>query len=237
MYTGPHTGSADVRSRGEAVFAELKARLLAGELGVGRRLGEERLAESLGVSRTPVREALHRLHTEGLVVRHPDGGFLPSVPDVHVMRTLYEVRVGLEIQALRRPASLGTHHDTEALERLQGEWLTLREDDPEPTPDCVVLDEAFNVTLAAAAGNPVIVDFLRTVNDRIRIVRMQDFLTRDRITQTIDQHLDIVAAALDGNTELAVTRFDIHLTESLAVVEERTLRAIAAMAMTESEDR
>jgi DNA-binding GntR family transcriptional regulator len=237
MYTGPDTGIADVRSRGETVFAELKARLLAGELGVGRRLGEERLAEALGVSRTPVREALHRLHTEGLVVRHPDGGFGPSVPDVQVMRTLYEVRVGLEIQALRRPASLGTGHDTEALERLQGEWLTLRDDDPEPTPDFVMLDEAFHVALAAAAGNPVIVDFLRTVNERIRIVRMQDFLTSDRIAQTIEQHLDIVGAVLAGNTELAVTRFDNHLTESLVVVEERTLHAIAVMAMTESEER
>jgi DNA-binding GntR family transcriptional regulator len=237
MYTGSDTGNAHVRSRGEIVFVELKARLLAGELGVGRRLGEERLAEELGVSRTPVREALHRLHTEGLVIRHPEGGFLPSVPDVHLMRTLYEVRVGLEVQALRRPASLGLRHDTEALERLQDEWRMLRDDDPEPTPDFVVLDEAFHVTLAASAGNPVIVDFLRTVNERIRIVRMQDFLTSDRIAQTIEQHLDIVGAVLDGNTELAVTRFDNHLTESLVVVEERTLRAIAVMATTEAEDR
>lgn len=234
MYTGPDTRTG---SRSEVVFAELKTRLLSGEFGVGRRLGEERLAEALGVSRTPVREALHRLHAEGLVVRHPEGGFLPAVPDVVVMRTLYEVRVGLEVQALRRPASLGARHDRPALERLREEWRALREDDPEPAPEFVLLDESFHVGLAAAAGNAVLVEFLRTVNDRIRIVRMQDFLTADRVTQTIEQHLEIVDAVLDGDTELAVTRFDNHLTESLVVVEERTLRAIALMATSESEDR
>jgi DNA-binding GntR family transcriptional regulator len=231
MYTDPYT---DTVSRGERVFSDLKARLLAGDFPVGRRLGEERLAALLAVSRTPVREALHRLHAEGLVVRHPDGGFVPTVPDVATMRTFYEVRVGLEIQALRRPASLGTTHDPGRVEQLHAEWSALREDGPAPTPDFVMLDESFHVTLAEAAGNPVLVEFLRTVNERIRIVRMQDFLTSDRIGETIEQHLGIAEAVLDGETEVAVARFASHLSESLAVVEERTLQAIALMATREA---
>jgi DNA-binding GntR family transcriptional regulator len=234
MYTGADTGT---RSRGEVVFGELKARLLTGELGVGRRLGEERLAEALGVSRTPVREALHRLHAEGLVTRHRDGGFVPTVPDVTAMRTLYEVRVALEMQALRRPASLGTRHDLAAIEQLRDEWRGLRDDPAEPAPEFVLLDEAFHVGLAEAAGNQVIVELLCTVNDRIRIVRMQDFLTADRVALTIAQHLEILEAVLDSDSELAVTRFDRHLSESLAVVEERTLRAVALMAVSELEGR
>jgi len=79
MYTAGYT---EQPSRGEVVFTELKARLLAGEFPLGARLGEERLAGLLDVSRTPVREALHRLHTEGFVQRHADGGFTPTVPDV-----------------------------------------------------------------------------------------------------------------------------------------------------------
>ncbi|MET0420459.1 MAG: GntR family transcriptional regulator [Acidimicrobiia bacterium] len=226
MYTDPYTAAAP---RGERVFAELKARLLAGEFPLGRRLGEERLAAALDVSRTPVREALHRLHSEGLVQRDAEGGFRPSVPDVAGMRTLYEVRITLEVAALRRPAELGTAHDRHQLLELRDEWQALADDEPPATPEFVLLDEAFHVGLADAAGNPVLVEFLRVVNERIRMVRMQDFLTDDRVTHTIAEHLEIVDALLAGDHELAITEFEAHLHESLAVVEERTLRALARM--------
>ena len=230
MYTASY---ADPASRGEHVYADLKARLLAGEFALGRRLGEERLAAVLDVSRTPVREALHRLHAEGLVTRHPEGGFMPTVPDVATMRLLYEVRVGLEIQALRRPQLHGTTHDRTRVEQLHDEWRSLQADEPVANPDFVLLDESFHLTLADAAGNSVLVEYLRTVNERIRIVRMQDFLTEDRIHETIAQHLDISGALLDSDVELAVTRFEAHLRESLEVVEQRTVQAIALMASKE----
>jgi DNA-binding GntR family transcriptional regulator len=230
VYTNSYS---DATSRAEHVFARLKAQLLAGEFPLGRRLGEERLAALLGVSRTPVREALLRLHTEGLVARHPDGGFMPTVPDVATMRTLYEVRMGLEVQALRRPALLGTTHDHVRLVELEQEWQALREDEPAPSPEFVLLDEAFHLALADSAGNAVLVEFLRIVNERIRIVRMQDFLSADRITTTIAQHLEICEAVLHGDPEVAVERFDAHLKESLDVVEQRTIQAIAQMAAKE----
>jgi DNA-binding GntR family transcriptional regulator len=227
MYTESGTERGSQRER---VFAELKHRLLGGEFPLGARLVEERLGAILETSRTPVREALVRLHTEGLVVRHSDGGFVPMVPDVATMRTLYEVRVGLEMQALRRPASFGTTHDQEQLVALREEWEVIGAEVPVAAPDFVLLDEAFHVGLAEAAGNGVLVEFLGAVNDRIRIVRMQDFLTADRVSETVEQHLAIVDAVLEGEIELAVALFDAHLTESLLVVEERTLRAIARMA-------
>jgi DNA-binding GntR family transcriptional regulator len=93
----------------------------------------------------------------------------------------------------------------------------------------VVLDESFHVSLAAAAGNPPLVDVLRQVNDRIRLVRMQDFLTAERITETIDDHVAIVEAVLAGRLEDAEDRFSEHLEHSIAVVEERVSRAIARM--------
>jgi len=230
VYTDPYTDEA--APRGERVFAELKRRLLAGEEPLGRRLGEERLASALGVSRTPVREALHRLLSEGLVQRDAEGGFRPTVPDVVGMRTLYEVRIGLETQALRRPSSIGAEHDRARLLDLRDEWLALADDVPPATPEFVLLDEAFHTTLADAAGNAVLVEFLRVVNERIRVVRMQDFLTVDRVVDTIREHLSIVDAVLRGDCDAAVQEFDVHLHDSLAVVEERTLRALARMSAT-----
>ena len=100
VYTKPYAADRPVEGvrRGEIAYAKLKRRLLLGEFALNVRLGEERLAGLLGVSRTPVREALMRLLAEGIVVRASDGGYLPSVPDVALMRHLYAVRIGLDVQ-------------------------------------------------------------------------------------------------------------------------------------------
>ena len=111
--------------QGDRAYRILKTRLLVGEFPPNVRLGEERLASMLEVSRTPIREAFKRLESEGLVGSHPDGGYQPIVPDVTVMRHLYEVRSGLELQALQRPARMGTRHDPAILEPLRDQWRAL----------------------------------------------------------------------------------------------------------------
>ena len=171
-----------------------------------------------------------RLHAEGLIRRSPDGGYLPTVPDVELMRHLYEVRISLELQALHRPARHATRHDPDALEVVRDEWRALAEDEPVPDPSFVILDESFHQALAEAAGNPVLADLLRHVNERIRVVRMQDFLIPGRITETIEEHLAIVDAVLDGDIAEAERRFGLHVSLSLAVVEARVARAINRMA-------
>lgn len=211
--------------RSELAYGELKRRLLAGEFRLGARLKEARLATALGVSRTPIREALLRLHSEGHVSRHSDGGFVPVVPDVGQIRSLYEVRAGLELQAIRR----GTH-DLHAVEALIGEWQALADDEPEPAPSFVLVDESFHVGLAEAAGNPVLAEVLRQINERIRTVRMVDFLTGDRIASTIEEHVALGQAVLRGAVDDASQLFIAHLDVSQAVVEHRVASAIARMA-------
>jgi DNA-binding GntR family transcriptional regulator len=231
MYTASHAeGAVSSDRRGDVAYAELKRRLLAGDFRLNVRLGEERLAALIGVSRTPVREALHRLHAEGFVRRAVDGGWEPVAPDVDRMRHLYEVRAGLEIQALQRPGRLGARHDTETLRQLAADWTALATDPlPDATPEFVFLDESFHETLAAAAGNPSLVELLHQLNERIRLVRMHDFVTPERIAQTIEEHLGLVGAVLDGDLAEAERRFVVHLDRSIAVVEERVARAVARM--------
>jgi DNA-binding GntR family transcriptional regulator len=224
-----YTTAAEVASRGDEAYRALKTRLLLGDFPANVRLGEERLASLIGVSRTPVREAMQRLHAEGLVDRHPDGGYRPMVPDVTRMRHLYEVRSGLELQALVRPSRHGTRHDPAIVEPLRDEWRRLAQVPPEPDPNFVLLDEAFHLALAMAAGNQVIVDMLRQVNERIRVVRMLDFLTEPRITLTIAEHVELSERVLAGDMVGAESCFVAHLAGSMAVVEERVQQAIARM--------
>jgi DNA-binding GntR family transcriptional regulator len=222
---GLHTGGLHTGLRSELAYAELKQRLLHGDFRLGARLKEIRLAAALGVSRTPVREALLRLHAEGLVQRQADGGYVPVVPDVAAVRWLYEVRAGLELQALRR-----VPHDVEILGAVLDEWEAFARDEPEPDTSFVLLDESFHLGLAESAGNPALVDLLRQVNERIRVVRMVDFLTPDRITSTVAEHVDIVKAVLAGDHVAATEAFLGHLDHSQAVVEQRVAAAIARMA-------
>ncbi len=243
MYTARHTegpkgrefGLADPIS-GSATLADvayraLKTRILRGEFPVNIRLAEARLAGELDVSRTPVREALRRLSGEGLVEAHPDGGFRPCLPDTEVMRELYEVRAALELQAISRPGRVGTVHDRAMLVSLRDQWRTLRVGPrPDADPDFVLVDESFHETLAMAAGNRVLVELLHSINERIRLIRMYDFLSEERIAATIDEHLVIVEQVLDGELVAAIAAFDAHLSGSLAVVEERALEALARMA-------
>ena len=216
---------------GERAYTELKRRLLAGEFPLRLRLGEERLATLLEVSRTPVRQALARLHAERLVERMPDGGYVPAAPNLLEVRQLYEVRRALELSALARPAELGTRHDAAVIEPLRDDWRALRRDTPEPDPNFVLQDESFHLRLADAAGNRELTALLAVVNERIRAVRMHDFLTEERIDRTISQHLGIAEAVLTGDLDAAHTRFTAHLGESIAVVEERATRALARMMM------
>lgn len=227
MYTASDTGS----TRREVAYHALKHGLLMGDFAPGRRLGEERLAADLGVSRTPVREALSRLYSEGLVERLSDGGYGPTVIDLHLIRELYEIRFALERCAIRRPTQGGPPHDAEALRVLQADWADLEvpSTDEDVDVDFVLIDEDFHERVATAAGNAELVAQLHKVNERIRIVRMQDFLTAERVAQTIEQHLAVLDPLLAGALPLAEQRLVGHFAESLAVVEERAAVTIARM--------
>jgi DNA-binding GntR family transcriptional regulator len=234
MYTALDTGRSDRlgparlpgRSLAAYCYDELKRRLLVGDFALGRRLAEVSLTDLLGVSRTPVREALSRLHAEGLVLRLPEGGYSPAAPDLHTVSELYEVRRGLEFTALRRGG-----HDRSRLIDLRNEWagFDAPTSDGECGPEFVLQDEEFHLGLATAAGNVALVEMLLHVNERIRFVRMQDFLTADRVEKTISEHLGIVEALLDDGAVTAEERLHSHLEISERVVEQRAAIALSRM--------
>lgn len=223
VYTGTDTGL----DRRQLAYESLKARLVQGGFAAGERLREERLANELGVSRTPVREALSRLVSDGLVTRTSDG-YVPVVPDLPTIRELYDVRFALERWAIRSP-----RHDLDAVGGLREEWVALGADpldgDAGTDGSFVLRDEDFHVRLAASGGNGALVDHLTGVNERIRVVRVHDFLTAERIRRTIEQYVRVLDAVLVGDDEAAEVRLVENFSESLAVVEERAALAIARM--------
>lgn len=224
---GRHERAASLRDQ---VLGALRRRLMGGEFGPRTRLREEHLATELGVSRTPVREALIGLAADGLLTRR-DGGYYPVEPDLSELRDLYELRITIELRGLARALDSDTIvQDAALLEPLLRSWRELRDDPPAADPLFVLLDEDFHLTLCRSSGNPALVAALRTVNSRIRPVRMYDFLTEDRITSTIAEHIEIVELVLAGELDEALGALHRHVGESMDVVEQRVVRALTRMA-------
>lgn len=220
-----------VPTQAERVYSQLRERLLRGDLPVGRRLVELQLAAEFETSRTPVREALRRLEGDGHIVRDRGGGMCPSAPSVKSMRELYEVRVAIEELIARRAASSGDRGRVEAIEQ---DWRALRAAWQEQRalprgPDFVYADEGFHRALAAASGNDVADGLLSDLNDRIRVLRIYDFTTDDRIGATIAEHLEIVACVLARDADAAAAFMRAHVQRSSLVVRERVGEALARM--------
>jgi DNA-binding GntR family transcriptional regulator len=214
-------------SHADRVYEELRDRLLRGDVPLGRRLVEERLAEEFQTSRTPVREALRRLEGDGHLIRAAGGGLRPSLPNVRTMSQLYEVRIAIEELNVRRAATAG---DTAALAGLRADWLRFREETAPHGPDFVHADEGFHRRLAQAGGNEFADRVLGDLNDRIRLMRIHDFTTEDRIRATITEHLEIVDAALAHDADAAASFMRAHVQRSAMVVRERVGAALARMA-------
>jgi DNA-binding GntR family transcriptional regulator len=195
------------------------------------RLGEERLAQRYGVSRTPVREALARLATDGLIERR-DNGFYVTTPNLTELKDLYELRVTLELRgitrALENPA---IRHDRQIIAGELATWQKMRVDPPPADARFVVVDERFHIALSAASGNPALTDALVAVNQKIRRVRMYDFLNTDRIESTITEHVEILELVLAGELGLAYRALHEHVGGSLDVVLERAELALTQVAL------
>lgn len=101
---------------GEQVYRAIREQIVSGRLRPGEKLSDLRLSNALHVSRTPVREALYRLAQEGVVQVYRRRGFAVTTITAHDVRELYEIRLGLELMAVRLG---GPHLDAAALHTMQ----------------------------------------------------------------------------------------------------------------------
>lgn len=212
----------------EQIYLQLREELLSGRRTITERLTEPKLAKQLGVSRTPIREALTRLVADGLVQRE-DYGYSVVVPSMGQIRDLYEVRIAVELRGVERAIeNPSLSHDRAVLGAELRHWYELRDDPPEPDPEFVLRDERFHVALLASSGNPELVEVLVGVNRRIRSVHQYEFLLGDRVQNSITEHLEIAERVLDGQLDTALRLLHEHIGASLDIVVERTTRAISA---------
>lgn len=162
------TISASRGKRGEDVLNRLRDMAIFFEFKPGERLNEASLAEQLGVSRTPVREALMTLAHEGFL-EQAGRGYVRRRFDVQEMKDLYEVRLGLEKECCSYAVRRATEEQIEALEAYLDHSRSIAADTP--VTELVRLDEGFHQQLAQMTGNAEMVRMVLWMNRRIRFMR------------------------------------------------------------------
>ena len=183
----------------EKVAKELRAAIISGQLKPGERLVEDRLAEELGVSRNPIREAIRMLATEGLVeVEARRGAVVASLSSDEVAELL-EVRATLEAANARLAAQ---RRDSVILDELRSildrGTAALEQGDTSALPR---LNDEFHTYLAKAGHNRVMADLMRTLRDRTAPLFRGVGLEATR--RSWSEHADILRAVIAGDSELA----------------------------------
>lgn len=215
-------------SLAEQVHATLKAELNEFQLVPGDRFSEAELGARLGVSRTPVREALFRLRNDGFLGVDPKLGWFVKPIDFDRLDQLYDLRIVLEMASVARLCSQtgGRTGAVPQLDPLKQLWLVPAAERLTDARQVGANDEAFHTTLVGAAGNAELARVHQEVTERIRIVRHLDFTRPDRIDATYTEHAKVLRAVMQRKTEQAQLLLRAHIEQSKVEVRKITLHTL-----------
>lgn len=211
----------------EQVYTALKSELHDFHWVAGDRFSEAEIGQRLGVSRTPVREALLRLRNEGFLgVEAKTGWFVRPIDFAH-LDELYDLRIVLEQASVARLVARADDPSAlEALEALKAAWLVPAAERLTDAKAVGALDERFHATLVAAAGNSEIARVHQELTERIRIVRRLDFTRADRIEATYLEHAKILRAVIQRKADAAALLLKSHIEQSKTEVRKITLHQL-----------
>ena len=205
----------------DTAYSLIKERILDISLRPGERVRAHEVAAELGISRTPVREALSRLEQEGLVVRDSGWGYLVTAMTFSEVTSLFRVREILEIEAAKEAFSRRTPDLLKELSKfldISERHLRLRK-----LSDFQKANREFHATLERAAQNVFLASMLSNISDRIRIlgalvlarhaVRGEEILKENRVILTALKNGDVVK--LEEAVRTHVRRAGEHVLQCL----------------------
>jgi len=210
----------------ETVYERIKSDLFEFRLMPGERFSENEVARRLGVSRTPVREALFQLGQEGYIRVASKSGWSVRPIDFAYFENLYDLRVILEIASVIK---ICESDPMDPLESLRASWLVPERERLTGGAAVAALDERFHATIVEAAGNAEVARAHRDVTERIRVIRRLDFTSPDRIRATYAEHAQILRKILRRKADDAVMLLRSHIELSRAEVRKITLHTLHSL--------
>ena len=180
-------------------YAELKRQILTLELKPGERIYEPAMAAALGVSRTPLREAIRRLISESLLEQQATGAVLVPELDKAVISELYEVRAAMESLMARNACLKATAADIEALRGILARNAAV----VEFADDAMQQGMSLHAKIAEIAGNSWARRFHDQISSQMERYRHFTNSTQERRDQALIQHRTLVDAVAGGDPEKA----------------------------------
>lgn len=193
----------------DMVFDVLMNAIMSGQLSPGERLLEVQLAEEMGVSRTPVREAIRRLELEGFVVMLPRKGAYVAGLSIDDVENVYEIRTALETLAVRLAAQRMVDEDyrrlDELVERMQATW---QEGDVDAW---VKLDANFHELLYRFSRNDRLVQLMSNVMEQISRYRILSLANVEVRHNSLAEHQEVISALRLRDSEEAAAAAARHI--------------------------
>ena len=190
-------------SKTDLVAALIRELIITGELDPGEQLRQRDLAHRFGVSQTPVREAMRRLESEGLLTCDTHRGFTVVAPDVGRVEENFQIRAALESLGAALAARKIDAGGLARLRELNGQMRALADDDP-AYPE---LNREFHFTVYSCARSPLLLSLMRllwaSLHGGPRVSRSH--------AESARQHDEILAALADGDEAAASARTYRHI--------------------------
>ena len=219
----------------ERAYTHIRRKLSSGELSPGSRLVNRALADEIGVSVIPVREAIHRLATEGLIEHVPGSGAFVRKTDPQDLDNLYVLRDALESCAASEAARHIADHQLEELESVLSQARQIARQLQQQTRDCATkrqmnawldTEQQFHELLIEAARNPLLA---KVIQEHRAIAQIFDahredpqLLTAKVAKSTCEGKRELIAALRDGDQDLARAL----MSEQIQIGRRRVLRRL-----------
>ena len=214
----------------ERAYTMIRRMVVDFELRPNERINEVQLARELALSRSPVREALNRLATEGFLSFVPNRGFFFRSPDIAELVQIYEARAVLEKGAFALACTRATAAQVRDVEQF---WADALVEYARRDPDRILeLDEAFHLTLASLSGNRELVRQLTAINARIRFVRRIEIGRGPRHASMIGDHDELIDAlrgrAVVRGQKALTAHISMSIEDAADVLKEAVFKAYVA---------
>lgn len=205
------------RNLGSDVYRVLRDRILKREMHPGEKLSDLRLSSELGVSRTPIREALHQLVQDGVVVAEPNRGFFVATFTPQDLEEIFDLRGALEAFAMRKVAK--EDHEREyriamqALDRIS-ELIAQAETDEQRLAAAsafLEVDQGFHSWLVEQAGNKRLTGIVTGLWAQIAVFQKAGSEIPGWMELAADQHRHIVQLLLEQRFDAAVVALEEHI--------------------------
>jgi DNA-binding GntR family transcriptional regulator len=185
----------------EIVYDKLRTAIIEGTLNPGERLMEVQLAEEMGISRTPVREAIRKLELDGFVVMVPRKGTYVSTLSLKDISDVFEIRASLEALAAGLAAERITPEEEKELKKIILDEVKFSKN--EDVENSIKFDTDFHEVLYKASRNKKLVNIINNLREQIQRYRTASLTYPGRLKIAHEEHKKIAEAICDNDVERA----------------------------------